>query len=69
MSLTMRWIGEADYDRLAIVRAQCYAPAANEVERFKEKLLADKRGTPGDYLLAERDGVAVGTATSHSMKM
>jgi predicted acetyltransferase len=69
MSLEMRWVGEAEYDRLAAVRVQCYAPSMSHVDRFVEVLKLDERARPGDYLIAERDGIDVGTATSLSLRM
>ncbi|HEX4056551.1 MAG TPA: GNAT family N-acetyltransferase [Tepidisphaeraceae bacterium] len=59
----MRWVGEEELDRVAETRWMCYAHANKELARFKEHLHADPWGGPGDYLLAERDGQAVGTAT------
>jgi predicted acetyltransferase len=69
MPLSLRWVGQSEYDALAEVRARCYAPAAKDVAVFKERLLSDQRAKPGDHLLAERDGRIVGTATSLSMTM
>lgn len=69
MSLTFRWVGEDELDRVAETRMYCYAPATRELERFRENIRADRRGRPGDYLLAERNGLAVGTTTSFSMIM
>ena len=69
MSLQLRWVGEEDLDRVAQTRMLCYAHASKDIERFREGIRADQRAKAGDYLLAERDGVAVGTATSLSMTM
>src|SRR3954452_11275506 len=69
MSLTMRWVGEADYDRVSVCRARCYAGSLGDFERYRSRLGDDTRGRPGDYLLAERDGEAIGTATSLSMTL
>src|SRR2546423_5733340 len=69
MPLSLRWVGESEYDRVAEVRARSYASAAKDLERFRENLLADGRAKPGDHLLAERDGRIVGTATSLSMRL
>lgn len=41
----------------------CYAHSNKELARFKETIHADPWGGHGDYLLAERNGQAVGTAT------
>jgi len=69
MALSLRWVGEEDLDAVAMTRLQCYSHAMNEAARFKELIRANPRAKPGDYLLAERDGVGVGTATSCSFTM
>jgi predicted acetyltransferase len=69
MAITLRWVGADELDRVAETRARCYAPAAKDLQRYRERLLNDPRGKPGDYVLAELDGQAVGTATSLSLKM
>jgi predicted acetyltransferase len=69
MSLNIRWVDEADYDRVAETRMYCYGANAREVERFRAGVRGDPLIGPGDLLLAERDGRAVGTATSLSLRM
>lgn len=69
MSLTMRWVGAAEYDRVAETRMLCYAPARKQLDSFQQYLKSDPRTRPGDCLLAERDGRPVGTATSLSLRM
>src|SRR3954452_14697753 len=69
MALSMRWIDENEYDRLAAVRVQCYAPSMGAIEKYRATIDKDPRGKSGDYLIAERDGLDVGTTTSLSMKM
>jgi hypothetical protein len=69
MPLTLRWIDEDELDRVAQTRLYCYAPASKELATYKEKIRADRRAKVGDYLLAERDGEAVGTTTALSMTM
>lgn len=69
MPLTLKWVGESEYDRVAQTRLYCYAPAAKDLAVFGEKLRADRRGKPGDFCLAERDGRAIGTTTSLSLTM
>ncbi len=69
MDLNLRWIGEADYDRLALTRLRCYGASMSELPKFRAWIDEDARGKPADYLLAERDGETVGTATSLSMTM
>jgi predicted acetyltransferase len=69
MSLELRWVGEADLDRVARARMLCYSHAGRDLERIRSALRDNPRPKPGDFLLAERDGEAVGTATSLSMTM
>lgn len=69
MSLKLRWVGEEDFDRVAQVRTRCYAKAAKDEADFQKYLRAEDRGKPGDFLLAEKDGEAVGTTTSYSFTM
>jgi predicted acetyltransferase len=69
MAIKLRWVGEEDLDRVAQTRLRCYAPAAKELEKFKEGIRADARAQPGDFLLAENNGEAVGTTTSMSLNM
>ncbi len=71
MTFTLRWVGasEQELDRVAETRMRCYAHAARELDRFKEGIRADPRGAAGDFLLAEQDGVAVGTATALPLTM
>lgn len=67
MALEMRWVGPEELNRVALTRLRCYAPGINDLERFQERTRTDPRQKPGDFLLAERDGQAVGTATSLSL--
>lgn len=69
MALQMRWVGEDEAERVAQTRLLCYGHGSNQIERFREGPRTDARARGGDYLLAEQDGEAVGTATSLSMKM
>lgn len=69
MALQMRWVGEEEAERVAQTRLLCYGHAANQLERFRESVGGDARARGGDYLIAERDGEPVGTATSQSMTM
>ena len=70
MSLKMIWADQSQLEDVALTRVRCYAPAAKDIERFREVLANDRRGKLGDYLLAEStDGRFVGTATSLSMRM
>src|SRR5437667_8732938 len=69
MAFSMRWIDEKEYDRLAAVRVQCYAPSMGAVEKYRANIEKDPRGKGGDFLIAQRDGLDVGTSTSLSLKM
>ena len=69
MSLHLQWVGEDAYDRVALTRLRCYAPASGKHERFDQGVKLDGRQRPGDFLLATRDGVDVGTSTALSLKM
>jgi predicted acetyltransferase len=69
MALRLRWVDAEDLDRVAETRWMCYGHALKDKLRYKERLEADPRGKPGDYLLAERNGQAVGTATSLGLRM
>lgn len=69
MSLKLNWVGEEAYDRVALTRLRCYAPASSKYDRFDQSVKLDRRQRPGDFLLATRDGVDVGTSTALSLKM
>src|SRR5690242_18088742 len=69
MHTHMRWVGEPDFDLVATTRARCYSGAAERFQDFKDGIRKDRRARDGDYLLAEHNGRAVGTATSLSMSM
>ncbi|MEO6435826.1 MAG: GNAT family N-acetyltransferase [Tepidisphaeraceae bacterium] len=69
MSVTLRWVGEDERDRVAQTRMLCYASARTELADYIDRLRKDVRSRPGDWLLAERGGEAVGTATSIPMTM
>lgn len=47
----------------------CYAHAAKQLSDSVESVHEDDRAHDGDFLVVERDGRAVGTATSLSMRM
>jgi predicted acetyltransferase len=69
MALNLRWVGEPDFDRVAETRLRCYAKSATDLESFKLRIREDTRSKPGDFLLAEDAGQAVGTATHISYTM
>ena len=69
MPMTLRWVGEDELDRVADTRMLCFAHSTKDAERYRELIRTDTRAKPGDYLLAERAGLPVGTTTSLSMTM
>src|SRR5689334_2353916 len=69
MSLTLKWVKDEERDRVGHVRGLCYGRSKKEVGDFIEQLRNDGRSGPGDWLIATRDGVDVGTATSLPMTM
>src|ERR1700722_12886323 len=80
MALLMRWVGGDEIDRVAETRWMCYAHSAKELAKFKEGIRGDARATAGDpqpaagakasdFLLAEQEGEALGTATSLPLAM
>jgi len=69
MSLVMRWVAEDELDKVAETRLLCYGAGRNDLQRMRDMLRDDRRAQAGDYLLAERDGRPVGTATSLSLTM
>jgi len=69
MSLSLRWVGKEEHERVGRVRALGFAPAEKEVANYSERLSVDGRVTGEDILLAEDDGEGVGTATGYSMRM
>ena len=62
MALLLRWVGEDDLDRVAQTRMRCYTTAERELPVYQERIRSDRRAHPGDFLLAEEGGLAVGTA-------
>jgi predicted acetyltransferase len=69
MATTSIWVSEAQLDRVIDVRTQAYMSTTRDREKVAERLAEDTRARVGDYLLVERDGRAVGTATALSMTM
>jgi len=68
MALSHRWTGRSEADLVGWVRMHCYAPVNAQLAEFVESVREDDRAKDGDFLLVERDGRAVGTATSLSMR-
>jgi predicted acetyltransferase len=69
MSITLRWVGDDEADRVGDTRFLCYGSAEKDRESFRERMRNKPRSKSGDYLLAELRGEPVGTATSLSLNM
>ncbi len=69
MSLELRWVNDDERERVAETRMLCYAPARQELAGYVERIKSDVRVKAGDFLLAERGGEPIGTATSIAMTM
>lgn len=69
MPLNVRWVSDDERDRVAETRVRCYAPGTKDLPRFQDLTRNDGRSKAGDFLIAEREGEAVGTTTSLSMTM
>src|SRR3954470_5388749 len=69
MSFQSRWVGEADLDRVAETRVLCYAHSRKDLAEWRKYIHNQGRSRAGDYLLLEKDGRAVGTATSLRLNM
>ena len=69
MSLLMRWVGEQDLDRVAETRTLCYMHDRRELADIRKYIHNQGRSVPGDYLLAERAGAGIATATSLRLTM
>ncbi len=69
MGLSARWVGFENTDLITDLRVQCYAPAQRETAAYRSRMQADLRAADGDFLVVERDGRPVGTATSLSLRM
>src|SRR4051812_6006480 len=69
MPLTLRWVGEDEYDKVGEARLRAYAGASGELPQWIERVRADRVGGAGDHLLVQRGGEVVGTATQIPMHM
>jgi predicted acetyltransferase len=69
MGLELRWVGDEERDLVSETRMRCYAHGTGDLPLYVERLRDDKRVKSGDFLLAERDGEPVGTATSIGFTM
>jgi predicted acetyltransferase len=69
MALKLEWVGETAYDRVALARHRCYSGMAGNLDKYREAMQFDTRQKPGDFLLASRDGIDVGTTTALSLHL
>ncbi|HEX8522353.1 MAG TPA: GNAT family N-acetyltransferase [Tepidisphaeraceae bacterium] len=69
MSLQLRWVGTDEIDRVAEARMLAYANARSERATYQQNIRQEVRSGPGDWLLAERNGEQVGTATNLNLTM
>lgn len=67
MALSLRWVDHSQTEQIALTRLRCYGSASNELDRFRERLERDPRAGEKDFLLAEENGQAIGTATHYPM--
>jgi len=65
----MSWVGRDQSELVGRIRALCYAPTARDVATFQGNLAKDARVVGDDLLIAERDGLGIGTATAYPMTM
>jgi predicted acetyltransferase len=69
MAMELRWVGIDQRERVAEARMRAFAVASKELARFKESIPRDHGTCPTEFLLAEVDGEAVGTATPLALWM
>jgi predicted acetyltransferase len=62
-------VGDDERDRVAETRMLCYAPGRGELQKYVDRIRGDTHLKAGDFLLAERNGEPVGTATAIPMTM
>jgi predicted acetyltransferase len=67
--LQLEWVGESANDRVALTRMRCYAASSTKYPHYQAGIALDGRHKPGDFLLATRDGVDVGTTTALSLQL
>jgi predicted acetyltransferase len=70
MALALKWVGEPDFDRVALTRLRCYSGSSSRTDKYRDSVTRDPRQKPGDFLLATTpSGEDVGTATALSLHM
>lgn len=68
-SLTHRWLSRDSADLIGHVRMHCYAASLSQRPQFVNSVLEDTRVRDGQFLIVEKDGRPVGTATSADLTM
>ena len=69
MAMNLRWVGIDQRERVAEARMRAIGLSSKELVKFKESIVRDHGTCPTEFLLAEVDGEAVGTATPLSLWM
>ncbi|MFN4244424.1 MAG: enhanced intracellular survival protein Eis [Tepidisphaerales bacterium] len=69
MALTHRWTGRNDAELLAWLRLHCYGGHTADYAKYLASVTDDDRARDGQFLIVERDGRPVGTATSVDLTM
>ncbi len=69
MSLTTRWISDADLEPVAEARTRSFGSAGKDLGSFRDRLTLEKQTIGGDSLIVEREGQAAGTATVYDLAM
>lgn len=69
MPLTHRWTGRNEADLLGWLRLHCYGGQAADLSKYVASVHDDDRAKDGQFLIVERDGRPVGTATSVDLRM
>lgn len=65
----MRWVGAEEREKIARARMLAYSPSVSRMEHYRESVESDLASERRQFLLAELDGEAVGTATALDMTM
>ncbi|HEV2295799.1 MAG TPA: GNAT family N-acetyltransferase [Tepidisphaeraceae bacterium] len=69
MGLNLRWVGDDERERVAEARMLSFAPGRAALPAYVERIQNETHIKAGDFLLAEKNGEPVGTATSIPMTM
>jgi GNAT superfamily N-acetyltransferase len=69
MALQSRWVGYDQAEFVAQTRLRCYSPGMSDLPRMLHRTVNDHRAKEGDFLLVEKNGRPVGTATHFTLRM